>query len=275
MMKTMLLLPLALALAACAQTPPGQPAAPTATTPAGTTPATAGDEALLTGYAWTLDSANDAQGKRIDALFPAAGKGLVLGFADGNASVSGGCNRMGGSYAVDAGKLSIGQMRSTMMACAPAAMQADEAIGKLLAQPQQWRIEEGGSPRLQLVAADGSSSAWVGNATAQTRFGGPGETVFLEVAPQRIACNHPLIPDYECLRVREIRYDANGLRQSPPGEWEAFYGDIEGFEFREGERKVLRLKKFKRDPAPADASSIAYVLDMVVESELVPADGGQ
>src|SRR3546814_17623082 len=91
----------------------------------------------------------------------------------------------------------------------------------------------------------------------------------MEIAPQRIDCNHPMMPDYKCLQVREIRYDDSGVKQ-PPGEWEAFYGDIEGFEFCAGERKVLRLKKFdKPDPVPAVASPVAYVLDMVVESALV------
>jgi hypothetical protein len=120
------------------------------------------------------------------------------------------------------------------------------------------------------VSTSGETSSWTGEATAQTRYGGPGETVFLEIAPQRIACNHPLIPSHSCLQAREIRYAANGVKLSPPGEWQPLYEGIEGFEFREGERKVLRLKKFKRDPAPADASSVAYVLDMVVESEIAP-----
>src|SRR3546814_18486786 len=89
----------------------------------------------------------------------------------------------------------------------------------------------------------------------------------MEVAPQRIDCNHPMMPDYKCLQVRDIRYDDSGVKQ-PPGEWEAFYGDIEGFEFRAGERKVLRLKNFDRpDPVPAVASSLAYVPSMVVVSE--------
>src|SRR5690606_6339171 len=131
--------------------------------------------------------------------------------------------------------------------------------------------EEGTPPRLRLVAADGSTTAWTGEATAETRYGGAGETVFMEIAPQRIDCHHPMIPDDTCLQVREIRYDDSGAKQ-PPGEWEALYGDIVGFDFRAGERKVLRLKKFTRpDPVPADASSIAYVLDMVVESEVAPS----
>ena len=228
----------------------------------------------LAGYRWTLETATDASGKRIDALFPAGDKGLALAFADGNANVSGGCNRMGGRYVLDAeNTLAVASLRSTMMACEPALMQADAAIAALLSGPQQVRIEEGAAPRLQLVSASGDNSNWTGEATAETRHGGPGETVFLEVAPKRIACNHPLIPDHQCLQVREIRYDANGIKQSPPGEWQALYDGIEGFEYHEGERQVLRLKKFKRDPVPADTSSVAYVLDMVVESERVPGSG--
>ncbi len=264
--KTMAL-PLALALAACAHdnTPP----APAATAPdhaAARAAKPAGDAATLAAYRWALETATDAQGKRIDALFPAGSKGLALAFGEGGAAVSGGCNRMSGRFEVDAqGRIAIGPMRSTMMACAQPLMAADAAAGKLLAQPQRWQVEAGAQPRLRLESASGNST-WLGEATAETRYGGPGETVFLEVAPQRIACHHPLIPDFRCLQVREIRYDANGVKQAP-GEWQALYDGIEGFDFREGERKVLRLKKFHRDPTPADASSIAYVLDMVVESE--------
>lgn len=267
-------LPLALALAACVRDKP----APAADAAPGAAPATVAPQAAkpagvdttaLAGYRWVLSSANDSAGKRIDALFPDGSKGLALSFADGDAGVSGGCNRMSGRFEIDAqGRLAIGPMRATMMACAQPLMQADQAVGRLLAQPQRWRIESGEPPRL-LLESDAGSTTWTGEATAETRYGGPGETVFLEVAPQRAACHHPMIPEFRCLRVREIRYDANGVKQSPPGEWQLLYDDIEGFDFHEGERKVLRLKKFQRKPTPADASSVAYVLDMVVESELV------
>ncbi|TWI05746.1 heat shock protein HslJ [Luteimonas cucumeris] len=279
----MLLLLLPLALAACTppdENPPGAentatvpaaPAAEPAAPPAATT-ATTGGSAMLAGHRWKLDTATDAQGKRIDALFPGPKNVLTLSFDDGNLGVSGGCNRQGGSYELDAqNQLKVGALRATMMACDAPLMQADAAIGKLLSQPQQARVEVSAPPRLHLVSAGGENSTWIGEATAETRFGGPGERVFLEVAPQRVACNHPLIPNHQCLQVREVKFDDKGIRQQPPGEWQPLYEDIEGFEFREGTRTVLRLDKFKRDPVPADASSIVYVLDMVVESETVPA----
>lgn len=271
----LLLLPLAVA---CTPADKPTPAAePTAATPAASpepveTKTPAADSAMLTGYRWTLESATDAQGKRIDALFPGGDRAVTLNFDGGNVAISGGCNRLGGKYEVDAqNQLKVGSIRSTMMACDAPLMNADRAISALLSTPQQARVEESAPPRLKLVSASGENTSWIGEATAETRYGGPGETVFMEVAPQRVACNHPLIPNHQCLQVREIRYDANGVKQSPPGEWQPMYEGIEGFDFVEGERKVLRLKKFKRDPVPADASSIAYVLDMVVESEIAPA----
>lgn len=271
----LLLLPLA--LSACtpadktSSTEPSAPPPPAATEPADAKPP-ATDSAMLTGYRWKLESATDAQGERIDALFPSGDRSLALNFEGGRVGVSGGCNRIGGRYQVDAqNQLKVASLQSTLMACDAPLMAADKAIGELLSKPQQARVEESAPPRLRLESASGEKSSWIGEATAETRYGGPGETVFLEVAPQRVACNHPLIPNHQCLQVREIRYADNGVKQSPPGEWQPLYEGIEGFEFVEGERKVLRLKKFKRDPVPADASSIAYVLDMVVESEIAPA----
>lgn len=250
---------------------------PSATAAPATTPASqagqsapAAGNATLGGYRWKLDSAIDASGTRLEALFPGPKHVLTLSFESGNAAVSGGCNQMSGGYELDAqNRLTIGTMRATMMACEPALMEADQAITRLLSQPQQARIEAGTPPRLHLKSAAGDETRWIGEATAETRFGVPGERVFLEVAPQRIACNHPLIPNHQCLQVREVTFDANGIRQAPPGDWRPLFEEIEGFEFREGERKVLRLKRFKRDPVPADASATVYVLDMIVESEVV------
>ncbi|AKV01455.1 putative lipoprotein [Labilithrix luteola] len=224
----------------------------------------------LTANRWTLESATDAQGKRLDALFPDAKHTLTLSFENGRAAVAGGCNSMGGGYALDTqNTVTISQLASTRKACEPALMQADQAIGALLAKPLQAKIDTATPLRMHLASPSGETSIWVGEPTATTRYGGAGETMFLEIAPARVTCPHAMIPNYQCLQVREIRYDAQGIKQSPPGEWQFLYENIEGFEFREGERKVLRLKKFKRNPAPADASSIAYVLDMVVESEIV------
>lgn len=270
-----LTLSVALALTACApvdRTPATDASDAAQAAPAGATPAVTGVPAAaapdaLGGQAWTLEAATDARGQRIDALFP-AGTAITLAFADGRVSASGACNRMSGGYRIQGDALRIGPMVSTRMACDAPLMEAEAALSALLSVPLAHAIQESMPPRLQLRAGDGASSTWVGTPTPEARYGGPGERVFLEVAPQRMPCSHPLIPDHQCLRVREVQYDGAGLKRST-GQWQPLYEAIEGFDFHAGERQILRLKKFTRANPPADASSIVYVLDMVVETETV------
>lgn len=230
--------------------------------------AVAPSDEVLTGHHWLLDTATGPDGARIDALFPGTAHPLALDFAEGRLRASGGCNGASGMYRLEStGQLEVGALASTRMACDEPLMRVDRAVAELLSgAPLQLRLESGTPPRLVLQAADGTESTWTGEPTAETRYGGPGDRMFLEVAPRRIDCNHPLIPDHQCLQVREVQYDPSGIRQPTSGEWQPLYAQIEGFEFVEGERKVLRVKRFERDPAPADASSIVYVLDMVVEA---------
>lgn len=259
-------LPLLLALAAAACTPATPPPEPP---PGETASASAApDGSRLDAFHWHLSDAVDAAGTRIDALFASEDRPLQLDFGEGRISVSGGCNRIGGGYAQDGGTLRVGSLASTEMACPDRAlMDQDAAAGEHLHGDLAWRIEDGDRPRLHLTGADGARLSFHGEATAETRYGGPGETVFLEIAPERVACDHPLIPDRQCLRVRELEYDERGLRAGEPGPWQPLYEEIEGFEHAPGERNVVRVKRYTRDPVPADASSIVYVHDMTVESE--------
>ena len=267
------LLPLVLVLAACtAPNPPAEPAAPAAPvapatpdTPA--TPAAAVDAQALAASHWRLDSAVDAGGQSIGALFPEPGGPLQLGFADGQISVSGGCNRMSGGFTLADGTLSVGPLAQTKMFCGGGGlMAADEAIAARLSGGGTLAFDDDG--RLVLATADGDRLAFRAEATAETRFGGEGERVFLEVAPQRVPCPHAMIPDFQCLHVREISFDENGVKTGT-GEWQFFYQDIEGYTHEPGVRNVLRLKRFNVQDPPADGFSVAYVLDMVVETEQV------
>lgn len=274
---SLLSLPLALALAACS---PGTPdaAADSSTAAAapapGTAPAppgraTAPDAAsALASHHWRLDAATAADGSRIDALFANAEAPLQLDFADGRVSVSNACNRMGADFTLAADELTLGPMISTQMACADPLMAMEREAHTRLAGSHALDIEAGEPPRLQLVNALGDTLAFTGAPTAQARYGGEPERVFMEVAAERVDCHHPLMPGHRCLEVRELQYDANGLRQGA-GEWGPLYEEIEGFEHQPGVRNVLRVDRFQRRDVPADASSVVHVLDMVVESEQV------
>jgi len=241
-------------LAACA-TSPSSDSAPAAT---------------LSAYHWDLAQAHDRNGAPQPGWAPPAtrqGQPLRLSFADGRVSVSGLCNRLGASYTLQGSKISISPVVGTMMACPEAAvMQYEQALGQRLPHAATWRIDQGqGGPALTLTFNDGATWTLAGTPTDQTRFGTAGQTLFMEVSAQRIPCSHPLMPGKQCLQVREVRFDAQGLKTGH-GEWQAFYDEIEGYTHEPGIRNVLRVKRYERPQAPADASRYAYVLDMVVES---------
>ena len=226
--------------------------------------------ALLPAHHWKLTEATDAQGQRIGPLFARADAPVQLDFAEGRLAVSNTCNRMSGGFALEGATLTLSPMASTMMACADPALAAlDAEVGKRLAGALAVAATAGDTPELVLTNAGGDRLVFQGTPTAATRFGGPGERIFLEVGPETKPCSHPLIPGKQCLQVREITFDENGLRTGEPGEWQNFFDEIEGYAHQPGVRNVLRIDRYTRKDVPADASRYVYVLDMVVESEQV------
>lgn len=253
----------ALLLAACASNPeaPTKVAAPDSVV--------SGNRVqILEAHRWRLESATDVRNQPIAALSRSEGP-IVFGFTGDRINIQGGCNVRGGGYQITAAsQLVVGRLVSTMMACKPELMQADAALSDLLAKPVQIEVTNGASPRMRLVSASNETLVFTGRATPEALYGPP-TIIFLEIAAQRVACNRPLSVGTPCLQVRERQYDAQGLVIGKPGEWQLFYADIEGFTHTEGERNVLRVKRFKRTPAPAGASASLYVLDLMIESEIV------
>ena len=224
--------------------------------------------AVLSGHHWALQSATNAQGQRIDAFFPSPAKPMTLNFAEGRVNIAGGCNLRGGAYTLEGGKLVVGQMASTMMACEPPLMAADKSMANALAQPAAITVQPGTPATLTLVTATNDKLVFTGTPTLASQHGAP-TRVFLEVAPQKVACNHPLMPKAQCLQTREIQFNEQGLRVGQPGPWQVFQGDIQGFTFEPGYRSVLRVDRYTRANPPADASRYIFVLDMRVETARV------
>lgn len=263
MNRYLLMFVLPLALAACSKPPQDAPAAVAAAPTQA--PAAVVDVPVLSAHHWRLSEAKDAQGKRIDALFVSTDKPLQLDFIDGRLGVSNSCNRMSGTYSIQRDQLNVQPMVSTQMACADGKLMAlDQEAGRRLEGMSRFELA---GDTLTLRTASGDVLIFQGEPTAQTRYGGPGETVFLEVAAQTKPCSHPLIAGMQCLQVRELQYDDKGIKTGSDGAFENFYGNIQGYTYEPGIRNVLRVKRYTLKNAPADGSSIAYELDMVVESE--------
>lgn len=104
----------------------------------------------LTGREWLVE--NIMEGGVIDFSHT-----TLIFSADGSVSGSTGCNSYGGSVKAEADGLTIGPLRTTRMACAPALMDQEQKFLKVLSQPVMPNIDETGE--LTLTSAEGSISA--------------------------------------------------------------------------------------------------------------------
>lgn len=265
---------LATLLAACSSQPQGAPMTQPPS-PSSSVSSPSSSAHTLQAYDWDLVSAHDAQGQAAPGWLLAGKRALRLHFEGQRLSVQNLCNMMGAGYTLSGPNMQVGQFVSTKRACAERdLMDLEQRVASLL--PQAQRLELRGAtatsaPQLTLWFADGSRWELAGAPTPATRFGSAGERLFLEVAPERVACNHPLMPQAQCLRVRDVRYADNGVRQGV-GEWRIFQGEIEGYRHEPGMRNVVRVQRYslaRNGQLPADAPSHAYVLDLVVETERV------
>lgn len=263
---------LVLALTGCAKSPPATTAetVPAASAlAAGTIADAAQAVALLPHYHWQLAQARDKSGQPIDALFVRPDKPLQLDFTAHGVAISNTCNRMRASYSTAGNRIRMGALAATLMACPDAKLDdLDKAVASYFSGTFEFEVGKTTPPALALMTATGDTLVFNGVPTAATRFGSEGTTVFLEVAPQTKPCNHPLMPNAQCLYVRELHYGANGIQQGKPGDWHVLAQGIEGYTHQPGTRNVLRIKRYTIANPPADGSSVAYVLDMVVETEL-------
>lgn len=218
---------------------------------------------FMRDHQWRLDTALTGANQRIDVLFPRA-RPFEFRFAESSFHVTGGCNGFRGGYRIDdSGVFHATPMASTLMACAEELMAADQALGKLLAEPLQLMLVRGAPPTLILVSPASPVLLLSGTRTLESLYG-PATRVFLEVAPQTVPCPEPESAT-PCLNVREIQFDDQGRRLGEPGPWQPFTGRIQGYEHTPGVRDILRVKRFQ---PPAGEPAI-HVLDLVVESETV------
>jgi heat shock protein HslJ len=227
----------------------------------------------LGAYSWQLIDAKSANGTPIDELLVSKDKPITLNFTQRNLHVSNTCNRINGAYALKQNTLTANNLVSTMMACDDRLNKADQAISSRLEGNSQLQLKQDEQatqqePTLTLITASKDQLTFKGIATAETRYGSQGVITFLEIAPETKTCSAGVMQK-ECLQVREIRYNEQGLKTFTSPEWTNFYDNIEGYQHNNSTRQILRVKKYTIKNPPADASSNAYVLDMVVETELV------
>jgi len=224
----------------------------------------------LEDHDWLLTRAADAANRSIDALFPDAAKPFEFRFAESRLHAQGGCNGLRGSYRIDADdRLAVTAMMSSMMACPEPLMEADAALAALLAEPLETTLVRGHQPTLVLLTQGGEALMLTGELTPEAQFGAA-TTIFLEVDAEPVACEDSPRDDGLCLNVRERTFDEQGLPVGEPSEWQTFTADIQGYQHDPGIRTVLRVKRFDPPPGPDMPPGPVFVLDLMVQSEVVP-----
>ena len=173
---------------------------------------------------------------------------IEMELKNGRLSVSGGCNGLFGMARVEDGVLIVDQLASTMKACDPVSMSRDRELSALLSsRPPVTRDGNRlllGAPGKQLVLLQQEDLS-----AAPLRL--------IYVAAERRECMG--VAPMQCLKVRE----------SKDGPWLNYYDEIEGFTPEPGMAYRLRVREVKVPNPPADASSMRWVLDMVIEQEVV------
>ncbi|HEU4534509.1 MAG TPA: META domain-containing protein [Polyangiaceae bacterium] len=110
---------------------------------------------------WKLEDARDADGGRIEALFPQGMATRTLELEADTLLARGGCNSISGYHRIDAqGRLVIARLTWTLVSCSDELERADQAFRGLLEGTAEWTIEESYPERLRMQYTDGHSSVW-------------------------------------------------------------------------------------------------------------------
>ena len=170
-----------------------------------------------------------------------AGVTPTLEFRAGRVLAHSGCNRGSGAYQDRDGTLAIDALMSTRMACRDDINRFEITYYRLLGAHPAYRIE---ADALTLTAGDD-------NARFTRARESLGRTV--EIAPTRVDCVG--VTKMSCLQWRE----------RPDEPWRRHYGEIAGFTHRTGTTYVLRVREETVTKPPADAPSVRWVLERVLQ----------
>lgn len=231
-------------------------------------------EQTLQAYNWSLINTVTPDGSSVPAWTsndPQFNQPLVLNFIDDRVAIENLCNPLNASYAITERNIDFSQVVSAMRMCSDQKlMQYEQQVANLLPTATDWSLAStdqtqanAAAPVLTLYFENGEKWRFGGKQTNETKYGSPAETVFLEIAPQTEVCPQS---GNNCLKVRSVNYDSNGMKTGV-GEWVLFQPNaIEGFNHEPGVRSVIRTHRYHIKNAPAGSANYAYEFDMMVES---------
>lgn len=170
-----------------------------------------------------------------------------------------GCNTYSAPYTVANGQLIIqSNPVATMKACAPVNMKLEQEFLAGLTRITATSFDNTSNPQRMTWALSNGDTLDFGRRLDPVAGGQVGATKLVYVNAERVPCNAGA--------GRAMCYQ---VRDTPTQPWQLWYGDITGFNFQPGIRYRLRVVEVRDPNPPADASGLRWVLDTVVEQEIV------
>ncbi|HEY9317824.1 heat shock protein HslJ [Achromobacter deleyi] len=225
-------------------------------------PASASD--ILAQTSWDLARWTQPGGGLRTIPHPSSGsRPLTVTFIHdrGSPRMSGfaGCNQYNAPYTVANGQLIVqANPVATMMACAAQNMALERAFLDGLTRITATSLDNTNNPqRMTWVLSTGDTLDF-GRRVDPVAGGQAGPTKLVYVNSERVPCNAGA--------GRTLCYQ---VRDSAAQPWQFWYGDITGFNFQPGIRYRLRVVEVADPNPPANGSSMRWVLDAVIEQEIV------
>ncbi|HSP84743.1 MAG TPA: META domain-containing protein [Psychrobacter sp.] len=226
--------------------------------------------ANLARYRWTLLDIDDKSGGPVITKLVDIKNQVTLLFKQnqGHNTVNYGvgCNTISTGYQLQGHTLTTKESMSTKMLCENL-NKAENRLDTLMQGTSELSVTEGENPVLTQVTSNAITLTWKGRLTSQAKYNSKGETLFWAVNATMLPCTAG--SSKICLQVKPITYDDQGIKTSE-GEWSAFNGEIDGYEYDGKHNEVLRLQRYQLDSDQiSEDEEYAYVLDAVIESSVV------
>ncbi|MGY6270542.1 DUF4377 domain-containing protein [Achromobacter denitrificans] len=172
----------------------------------------------------------------------------------------GGCNQYSASYTVANGLLIVRDHPvATMMACAPESMKLEQDFLAGMTRITASSVDNTGNPQRMTWVLGSGDTLDFGRRIDPIAGGRQGPAKLVYVNSERVPCSAGA--------GRAMCYQ---VRDSAAQPWQSWHGEITGFHFQPGIRYRLRVVEIQDPNAPAGAPSPRWVLDAVVEQEIMP-----
>lgn len=215
---------------------------------------------------WVLFTATDARGQKIP-LFQRDSFLANVSIADNHALFSGRCNRFLAPYTQEEGVLVLGQAYKSSLVCSKKEVANDQSLEALL--KGQFKVTfnpDARWPNLNLMQLrEASGLELILYRGAERKTGDNFNFVYLEISPQVAQCHVPMLDEpASCMQSRLLQLSENGALKTV-GEWQPHYYAISGYRHIEGQRAVLRAKRYLVDTPEIHGAHEIDVLDVLLE----------